>query len=149
MTEIKKSELKTTKSTQTMNTITDFLNQPLGRVLCNLVKGMVSEILADPEAMDTLVAMVAPEVHTTKAAYPDSLDADGALEFLNSHGYTISKGQLYKETSNGTIPFHKFGNKLHFKTEELKAWAESRLVNGNAVGFLPPPESKPKKGGRR
>lgn len=132
-----------------MNTITDFLNQPLGRVLCNLVKGMVSEILADPEAMDTLVAMVAPEAQTPAAAYPDSLDAAGALEFLNAHGYTISKAQLYKETSNGTIPFHKFGNKLHFKTEELKAWAESRLVNGNAVGYLPPTLPKTRKAGKQ
>lgn len=132
-----------------MNTITEFLNQPLGRVLCNFVKGMVREILADPEAMDTLVAMVAPEAQTVAASQPESLDAAGALEFLNSNGYTISKAQLYKETSNGTIPFHKFGNKLHFKKSELKEWAESRLVSGNAVGYLPPMETNPKKGGKR
>lgn len=132
-----------------MNTFNDVLNQPLGRVLCNFVKGMVREILADPEAMDTLVAMMAPEVPTPPVAQPESLDAAGALEFLNSNGYTISKAQLYKKTSNGTIPFHKFGNKLHFKKSELKAWAESRLVSGNAVGYLPPMETKPKKGGRR
>lgn len=132
-----------------MNTFNDVLNQPLGRVLCDFVKGMVREILADPEAMDTLVAMVAPEAQSAAVSQPESLDAAGALEFLNSNGYTISKAQLYKETSNGTIPFHKFGNKLHFKKSELKAWAENRLVSGNAVGYLPPMETNPKKGGRR
>ena len=132
-----------------MNTIAEFLNQPLGKVLCDLVKGMAMDILADPEALAALMAIVPQEAQTTAPTQPESLDAAGALEYLNSNGYTISQGQLYKETSNGTIPFHKFGNKLHFKTSELKAWAENRLVNGNAVGYLSPMPSKAKKGGFR
>ena len=46
----------------------------------------------------------------------DSVDIDGALEFLNSNGY------------------HKFGHRLHFKISELRDWAELRLVSGNSVG---------------
>ena len=57
-------------------------------------------------------------------------------EFLNSNGYRIAKGQLYKETSAGNIPFHKFGHRLHFRISELRKWAELRLTTGNAVGYL-------------
>ena len=64
----------------------------------------------------------------------ESVDIEGALEFLNSNGYRIAKGQLYKETSAGNIPYHKFGHRLHFKISELREWAETRLVNGNSVG---------------
>ena len=65
----------------------------------------------------------------------ESVDIEGALEFLNSNGYRIAKGQLYKETSAGNIPYHKFGHRLHFKISELREWAETRLVNGNSVGY--------------
>lgn len=65
----------------------------------------------------------------------DSVDIEGALEFLNSNGYRIAKGQLYKETSAGNIPYHKFGHRLHFKISELRDWAELRLVSGNSVGI--------------
>ena len=41
----------------------------------------------------------------------ESVDIEGALEFLNSNGYRIAKGQLYKETSAGNIPYHKFGHR--------------------------------------
>lgn len=64
----------------------------------------------------------------------ESVDIDGALEYLNSNGYRIAKGQLYKETSAGNIPYHKFGHRLHFKISELRDWAEMRLVNCNTVG---------------
>ncbi len=64
----------------------------------------------------------------------DSVDIEGALEFLNANGYRIAKGQLYKETSAGNIPYHKFGHRLHFKISELREWAELRLVNGNTIG---------------
>ena len=65
----------------------------------------------------------------------ESVDIEGALEFLNSNGYRIAKGQLYKETSAGNIPYHKFGHRLHFKISDLREWAETRLVNGNSVGY--------------
>ena len=63
----------------------------------------------------------------------ESVDIEGALEFLNSNGYRIAKGQLYKETSAGNIPYHKFGHRLHFKISELREWAETRLVNDSRI----------------
>ena len=61
----------------------------------------------------------------------------GRQTLQNSIGLASNKkGQLYKETSANTIPHKKFGNKLHFKAQELLAWAESKLIDGNAVGVL-------------
>ena len=77
------------------------------------------------------------------------INAEEALEFLNTNGYPIKKGQLYKETSEKTIPHKKFGNKLHFKAHELLAWAESRLKDSNAVGVLVLNDKPKKKGGSR
>ena len=72
----------------------------------------------------------------------------GALELLNANGYPIKRGQLYKETSAGTVPFQKFGRKLHFKKSQLLEWAESRLIDSNAVGVLVP-TTVAQKGGKR
>lgn len=79
----------------------------------------------------------------------EGLNAEEALDFLNANGYPIKKGQLYKETSANTIPHKKFGNKLHFKAQELLAWAESKLIDGNAVGVLSFNDKPKKKGGSR
>lgn len=88
------------------------------------------------EMIETTVSGCLEKV--TGAARPkqesESVDIEGALEYLNSNGYRIAKGQLYKETSAGNIPYHKFGHRLHFKVSELRTWAEMRLVSGNAVG---------------
>ena len=82
------------------------------------------------ESLDKILATSQPKREQ------ESVDIDGALEFLNSNGYRIAKGQLYKETSAGNIPFHKFGHRLHFRISELRKWAELRLTAGNAVGYL-------------
>lgn len=68
----------------------------------------------------------------------DSVDIDGAVEYLNSNGYKIKKSQIYKLTSAGSTPFYKFGTKLHFRIAELADWAQGKLLNGNAVGILEP-----------
>lgn len=88
----------------------------------------MEEYLAEKEANASARAV------TTANNECESLDMKGALEFLNSNGYPIKKGQLYKETSAGTVPFQKFGSKLHFRKSELLQWAEARLIDGNAVG---------------
>lgn len=110
-------------------------------VLKLLVRGSVEEYLAEKEANASARAV------TTANNECESLDMKGALEFLNSNGYPIKKGQLYKETSAGTVPFQKFGSKLHFRKSELLQWAEARLIDGNAVGVLVPATTG--KGGRR
>jgi len=85
----------------------------------------------------------------SKKRDPEGLNVTEALEFLNENGYPMKIGQLYKETSQGTIPHWKFNNKLHFKETELLNWAESRLVNGKAVGVLKAEGRTKKKGGCR
>lgn len=120
--------------------MTDFLHLPLVEVLKLLVRGSVEEYLAEKEANASARAV------TTANNECESLDMKGALEFLNSNGYPIKKGQLYKETSAGTVPFQKFGSKLHFRKSELLQWAEARLIDGNAVGVLVPATTG--KGGR-
>lgn len=121
--------------------MTDFLHLPLVEVLKLLVRGSVEEYLAEKEANASARAV------NTANNECESLDMKGALEFLNSNGYPIKKGQLYKETSAGTVPFQKFGSKLHFRKSELLQWAEARLIDGNAVGVLVPATIV--KGGRR
>ncbi|ROT23850.1 DNA-binding protein [Muribaculaceae bacterium Isolate-110 (HZI)] len=128
----------TKTSTSTMN-MTDFLHLPFVEVLKLLVKGSVEEYLAEKEATTN---------QTTAQPDCESLDMKGALELLNANGYPIKRGQLYKETSAGTVPFQKFGRKLHFKKSQLLEWAESRLIDGNAVGVLVP-ANVAQKGGKR
>ncbi len=130
----------TNQSTSTMN-MTDFLNLPFVEVLKLFVRGSVEAYLSEKEASASTAA---------EAAKPEceSLDMKGALELLNANGYPIKRGQLYKETSAGTVPFQKFGRKLHFKKSQLLEWAESKLIDGNAVGVLVP-STIAQKGGKR
>ena len=109
------------------------------------MKGAVEDYLTESGVLAAIAAIPA------KATKKDNegLNAEEALEFLNANGYPIKKGQLYKETSEKTIPYKKFGNKLHFKAHELLAWAESRLKDSNAVGVLVPNDKPKKKGGSR
>lgn len=97
-----------------------------------------------------LLAAIAKVLQQEKQNESESLNFKGALACLNDNGYPMKKGQLYKLTSdpNSGIPFQKFGSRLHFYKSQLIAWAESRLINGNAVGYLPPADTK-KKGGSR
>lgn len=132
---------QTTQTSTIRINMTDFLHLPLVEVLKLLVKGSVEEYLAEKEANASARAV------NTANNECESLDMKGALEFLNSNGYPIKKGQLYKETSAGTVPFQKFGSKLHFRKSELLQWAEARLIDGNAVGVLVPATTG--KGGRR
>lgn len=128
-----------------MQTITDFLNLPFIEVLKHLMKDAVKDCLAESGVLANLVNASSK----SKKRDPEGLTAKEALEFLNENGYPMKKGQLYKETSNNTIPHWKFNNKLHFKETELLSWAESRLVSGKAVGVLKKEDRPKKKGGSR
>lgn len=128
-----------------MNTITDYLNLPFIEVLKRLMKDAVKDCLAE----SGVLAAFAGASAKTKKRDPEGLTATEALEFLNENGYPMKKGQLYKETSNGTIPHKKFNNKLHFKETELLVWAESRLIDGKAVGVLTADNRPKRKGGSR
>ena len=126
-----------------MQNISEFLNLPFIEVLKLLMKGAVEDYLTESGVLAAIAAIPA------KATKKDNegLNTEEALEFLNANGYPIKKGQLYKETSAGTVPFQKFGSKLHFRKSELLQWAEARLIDGNAVGVLVPATTG--KGGKR
>lgn len=134
----------TTNPSTVMN-MQELMTMPFIQALSLILKGAVEEYLTE----NGLLAAIANAARKDRQNEPESLDTKGALEFLNANGYPISKGQLYKETSNGTIPHWKFNNKLHFKESELLSWAESRLVNGRAVGVLNAEDRPKKKGGSR
>lgn len=134
---------KTTNPSTTM-TFQEFMTMPFGEALALLIKGAVDDYLD----RSGLLAAIADAAKRDKKNESESLDAKGALEFLNANGYPIKRGQLYKETSKGTIPFQKFGRKLHFKKSQLLEWAESKLIDGNAVGVLVP-ATVAQKGGKR
>lgn len=134
----------TTNPSTVMN-MQELMTMPFIQALSLILKGAVEEYLTE----NGLLAAIANAARKDRQNEPESLDTKGALEFLNANGYPISKGQLYKETSNGTIPFQKFGSKLHFRKSELQQWAENRLIDGNAIGVLTPAEASTRKGGRR
>lgn len=94
------------------------------------VKDMIQSAVR--ECVTEIIALVKPGTDA------ESVDMDGAVKFLNANGYKIKKSQLYKLTSSGDVPFHKFDSRLHFRIAELAQWANSRLINGNAIGVLEP-----------
>ncbi len=62
----------------------------------------------------------------------ETLNIDEATNYLNSVGYSVKKSTLYKMTSEGKIPFHRFGErKLVFKASELGEWIESKTRKVN------------------
>lgn len=64
----------------------------------------------------------------TSSNLPDTLNLSGALKVLEENGFSTSKGKLYKMTSNGEIPFKKYGNKLIFSRNEIIEWANRQLT---------------------
>jgi excisionase family DNA binding protein len=62
---------------------------------------------------------------------PDTITLETAAALLEEYGFPTSKGQIYKLTSAGEMPFRKYGRKLVFSRKELIAWAESRTGRKN------------------
>ncbi|MDD4439373.1 MAG: helix-turn-helix domain-containing protein [Tissierellia bacterium] len=57
------------------------------------------------------------------------LSVSEAALFLQKMGYPVTKRTIYQHTSEGAIPFYRFGKlKMLFKPDELKKWAENELV---------------------
>lgn len=131
---------------RTVMNLQELMTMPFMEALALIVKGAVDEYLD----RNGLLSAIAEAAKGEKKNDSNSLDSEGTLAFLKENGYPMKKGQLYKMTSDpeSGIPFYKFGNKLHFKKDELLVWAESKLVSGNAVGYLSPADTT-KKGGHR
>ena len=58
----------------------------------------------------------------------ESVDIEGALEFLNSNGYRIAKGQLYKETSAGKHTLSQIREPAAFQNLRIEG------MGGNTAG---------------
>lgn len=75
----------------------------------------------------TVRQAIAEAMTETRAASP-TLSIDEATVYLNDKGVKISKSTLYKHTSEGTIPFRRFGErKLIFDRSELEQWVQDRI----------------------
>lgn len=83
----------------------------------------VSAILREVEEIKKLLISNKPR------SKPDNkrLSINEAQKFLQEHGLPISKSKLYKLTSEGKIPYDKFGIRVLFREENLLEWIESQI----------------------
>jgi predicted RecB family endonuclease len=85
---------------------------------------------------DAVRTAITPLVQRPKDE-PERFNINEAVEYLKKMGITISKSSLYKSTSNGGVPVHRFGNRLVFIREDLDDWACSMLksTNNNKIAY--------------
>nr|WP_315198259.1 helix-turn-helix domain-containing protein [uncultured Flavobacterium sp.] len=55
------------------------------------------------------------------------LSINEAVKFMLEKGFPVSKSKLYKLTSEGKIPFEKFGMRVLFKQDKLIDWIENEM----------------------
>lgn len=75
-----------------------------------------------------VIQLYLKDVQKQNEPLPDTLSLESALQFLNENGYSTSKGRLYQLTSQGIIPYGKYGNKLIFSRKKLLTWAETQTI---------------------
>ena len=83
---------------------------------------------------------------------PQRFDFNGALDYLNKSGYTMSKSKQQKLCADGKIPCRKFNNRLVFEKSELDAWIESHTVTvgqSDAALTLARSANRKMRGGRK
>lgn len=88
-------------------------------------------IVITPNELKSLISAALRE-HFTLSNNPtepvsDTLSLSDAINFLKENGYPTSKGKIYQLTSQGSIPFGKYGNKLVFSRKELLIWASEKI----------------------
>ena len=83
----------------------------------------VGLILRDVEEIKKILTINKPR------SDPDTkrLSINEALKFIADQGYPVSKSKLYKLTSEGKIPFEKFGMRVLFKKDKLIEWIENEM----------------------
>lgn len=84
-------------------------------------------IITDREQLKSLIRELIVEFFPQEKEQPkpDYLNVQGLLVLLAENGYATSKSQIYKYTSNKTIPFLKVGNKLMFSRSDIFEWIET------------------------
>jgi len=80
----------------------------------------VSQLLEKVNRIETLL------MRPVEPQKPQRFDFNGALDYLNSLGYTFSKSQLQKSSASRNIPCYRFNGRLIFDKCELDAWVESK-----------------------
>ena len=70
--------------------------------------------------------------HSNKKEEIDSITLDGAIIYLEEHGFPVSKAKMYKLTSSEEIPCRKFGQKLVFSRKDLLFWAQAQSKPKNS-----------------
>jgi excisionase family DNA binding protein len=58
---------------------------------------------------------------------PKKLSINEAVKFFLEQGFPVSKSKLYKLTSEGKIPYDKFGIRVLFRQDKLIDWIENEM----------------------
>ncbi len=69
------------------------------------------------EAIDEIKALPTP------TTLPDKC---GVKDVCQEHGF--SEAFVYRETSRGSMPCSRFGNRLVFSRKEVRAWIQNRTI---------------------
>lgn len=89
---------------------------------------MENVVILRKDDLRSVVKEAVAEAMNEKKATPQTLSVDEAVTYLNANGAKISKSTIYKLTSEGKIPFRRFGErKLIFDRNELEQWAQDRI----------------------
>lgn len=95
---------------------------------------MTQIVVTSPEELKAIIRDVLSErTEPTAGVEPENISLNRAVELLNGLGFPTSKAKIYKLTSTGSIPCHKYGSKLLFSRKELLQWVQG---NTRQVGDL-------------
>lgn len=83
----------------------------------------ISAILREVEEIKKMLINNKPRSETNIKR----LSIDEAQAFFIEQGFQISKSKLYKLTSEGKIPYDKFGVRVLFRQEKLMNWIENEM----------------------
>lgn len=78
------------------------------------------------ENVELIISLLSTKIEK-REEIPKYLNMEKALVYLKKIGFPMSKSKLYKLTANGKIPFHKSGNTLLFRMEEINQWCEDEI----------------------
>lgn len=83
----------------------------------------VSTILREVEEIKRMLTNNKPR------SEPDTkrLSINEAQKFMQEQGFPVSKSKLYKLTSEGKIPYDKFGIRVLFRQDKLIDWIENEM----------------------
>ena len=90
---------------------------------------MVQLIQLDYEDLQTAIKSCLKEAIDEIKALPTPTtlpDKCGVKDVCQEHGF--SEAFVYRETSRGSMPCSRFGNRLVFSRKEVRAWIQNRTI---------------------